>query len=71
MNGSPALEWLTADFEQGLQRYKRKLRYGALDRQWQGPIAIRPMIQLRSPLSRCASMRVTQADYHDPDRWWL
>ena len=40
-----------ADFEQGLQRYQRKLRYGALDRQWQGPIAIRPMIQLRSPLS--------------------
>ena len=48
---SPALQWLSADFEQGLQRYKRKLRYGALDRHWQGPIAIRPMIQLRSPLS--------------------
>ena len=29
------------------------------------------MIQLHSPLSRCAPMRITQADYHDPDRWWL
>ena len=71
MNGSPALEWLIADFEQGLRRYQRKLRRGALYRDWQGPIAIRPMIQLRSPLARCAPMRVTHADYHDPDRWWL
>lgn len=71
MNSSAAHQWLRADFEQGLQRYKRKLRHGALDRQWHGPIAIRPLIQLRPALDRCAPMRVTQADYHDPERWWL
>jgi hypothetical protein len=69
---SPAvLDWLRADFEQGLQRYQQKLRQGAMDREWRGPLAVRPMIQIRSPLDRCAPMRVTQADYHDPDRWWL
>ena len=55
MNSPAALEWLHADFEQGLQRYKRKLRHGALDREWRGPVAVRPMIQLRSPLGRCVS----------------
>jgi hypothetical protein len=68
---STAVEWLHADFEQGLQRYQRKLRFGALDREWRGPLAVRPMIQLRSDLDRGASMRITQADYQDPDRWWL
>jgi hypothetical protein len=71
MNSNVILEWLHADFEQGLQRYQRKLRYGTLDRQWHGPTAIRPMIHLRSPLGRCAPMRVTHADYQDPERWWL
>ena len=71
MNSPAALQWLTADFEQGLQRYKRKLRHGTLNRHWHGPIAIRPMIQLRPSLDRCAPMRVTHADYHDPERWWL
>ena len=36
-----------------------------------GPAVIKPMIQLRSELDRCPSMRVTPADYADPDRWWL
>jgi hypothetical protein len=71
MTSPAALDWLRADFEQGLQRYQRKLRRGALDREWRGPLAVRPMIQIRSPLDRCAPMRVTEADYHDPDRWWL
>ena len=71
MTSTPAIEWLHADFEQGLQRYQRKLRHGALDREWHGPLAVRPMIQLRSELDRCTSMRVTPADYRDPDRWWL
>ena len=71
MNPAPAIDWLTADFEDGLQRYQRKLRHGALDRQWRGPAAVKPMIQLRSELDRCPSMRVTPADYADPDRWWL
>jgi len=71
MNLAPAIDWLNADFEDGLQRYQRKLRHGALDRQWRGPAAVKPMIQLRSELDRCPSMRVTPADYADPDRWWL
>jgi hypothetical protein len=71
MNGQPALDWLHADFEEGLQRYQRKLRHGALDNEWHGPLAIRPMIQLRSQLDRSAPMRVTPSDYHDPARWWL
>jgi hypothetical protein len=71
MNPAPAIDWLNAHFEDGLQRYQRKLRHGALDRQWHGPAAVKPMIQLRSELDRCPSMRVTQADYHDPDRRWL
>ncbi len=71
MNAPPAIEWLDADFEEGLQRYQGKLRHGALDREWHGPVAVRPMIQLRSPLDRCAPMRVTYADYYDPERWWL
>jgi hypothetical protein len=71
MTSTPAIEWLHADFEQGLRRYERKRRRGALDREWRGPSAIRPMIQLRPSLDRCPPMRVTQADYHDPERWWL
>ena len=71
MNGQPAIDWLTADFEEGLQRYQRKLRRGRLDQEWSGPVAVRPMIQLRSLLDRCAPMRVTYADYYDPERWWL
>ena len=71
MNPAPAIDWLTADFEDGLQRYQRKLRHGALDRDWHGPAAVKPMIQLRSELDRCPSMRVTPADYADPDRCWL
>ena len=71
MTGQPALDWLDADFDQGLQRYQHKLCCGAHDKQWQGPLAVRPMIELISPYHRCAPMRVTPADYADPDRWWL
>jgi hypothetical protein len=71
MNGlSPALDWLDADFEHGLRRYQRKLTEGT-GHHWRGPAVIRPMIQLRSPLERCEPMRVTYADYYDPERWWL
>ena len=69
---SPAtLHWLNTDFEQGLKRYQRKLRLGDRDRQWHGPSEVRPMIQLLPPPGRSEPMRITHADYHDPDRWWL
>ena len=71
MTGQPALDWLAADFDQGLQRYEQKIRRGALDEQWSGPLLVRPMFELISPNHRCTPMRVTQADYADPDRWWL
>ncbi len=29
------------------------------------------MIQLLPPPGRSEPMRITHADYHDPDRWWL
>jgi hypothetical protein len=29
------------------------------------------MIQLRSLLDGGKAMTITQADYHDPYRWWL
>jgi len=71
MNPAPAIDWLNTDFEDGLQRYQRKLRHGALDRQWRGPEAIRPMIELLPEADAATSMRVTPGDYGDPDRWWL
>jgi len=36
-----------------------------------GPSVIRPMIQLISLMDAGAPMRVRQADYNDPGRWWL
>jgi hypothetical protein len=70
MTTHPALDWLQADFEQGLKRYRHKRAHGS-GPGWRGPVVIRPMIQLRSLLARCEPMRVTCADYHDPERWWL
>ena len=70
MNPAPAIDWLNTDFEDGLQRYQRKLAEGT-GPHWCGPVVIRPMIQLRSLLERCDPMRVSYADYYDPARWWL
>jgi hypothetical protein len=36
-----------------------------------GPAVIKPMIQLRSIMDAGTPMRVTLADYADPERWWL
>jgi hypothetical protein len=71
MTSTRALDWLDADFDRGLQRYQQKLRREALDEHWSGPLAVRPMIELIGPYHRCTPMRVTYADYHDPERWWL
>ena len=51
--------------------YQRHVRARSLDEHWHGPSVVRPMIQLRSLLDGGKAMTVTQADYHDPDRWWL
>ena len=42
-----------------------------LDEDWNGPSAVRPIIQLRTLLDGGTAMTVAQADYADPDRWWL
>ena len=49
----------------------RHVRARSLDERWHGPAVVRPMIQLRSLLDGGTAMTITQADYHDPDRWWL
>ena len=36
-----------------------------------GPAVIKPMIQFRSVMETGKGMTIGQADYHDPDRWWL
>ena len=54
-----------------LRRYQRHARARSLDEHWHGPSAVRPMIQLRSLLDGGKAMTIAQADYDDPDRWWL
>ena len=71
MTTTPAIEWLNADFEDAHRRYQRWLRSRTLDEDWNGPSAVRPIIQLRTLLDGGTSMTVAQADYADPDRWWL
>jgi hypothetical protein len=71
MTTTHAIEWLNADFEEAHRRYKRWSRSRTLDEDWNGPSAVRPIIQLRTLLDGGTSMTVAQADYADPDRWWL
>jgi hypothetical protein len=40
-------------------------------RWWPGPAVVRPMIQLISVMAAGVSMDIRQADYEDPERWWL
>jgi hypothetical protein len=71
MSTRPALQWLCEEFEPALRRYQRHVRARSLDEHWHGPSVVRPMIQLRSLLDGGKAMTITQADYRDPDRWWL
>ena len=71
MTSPAALEWLTRRLRAGPPALPAETPPRGLDRQWHGPVVIRPMIQLRPALDRCAPMRVTYADYDDPERWWL
>jgi len=71
MTSPAALKWLCEDFEPALRRYQRRARARFLDENWHGPAIVRPMIQLRSLHDGGKAMHVTQADYHDPERWWL
>jgi len=36
-----------------------------------GPSVIQPIIQLKSLMDAGAPMQIRQADYSDPERWWL
>jgi hypothetical protein len=65
MTSMPALDWLDDEFT-GLWATGQ-----FADKDAPGPLAINPMIDLRSVMDAGAPMAVTQADYKDPDRWWL
>jgi hypothetical protein len=72
MTTSPAAQWLEADFDKTMRRFRRD--FGGIapaSPKWHGPSYLRPMIQLRSLLDGGKSMRVSSSDYADPDRWWL
>jgi hypothetical protein len=70
MTSTPT-EWLQADFEKTIKRFRRDFGGTAPSNpKWRGPSYLRPMIQLRSVLD-CIPMRVRADDYDDPGRWWL
>lgn len=71
MTSPTAPQWLFEEFEPALRRYQRHVRARSIDEHWHGPSVVRPMIQLRSLLDGGKAMTITQADYRDPDRWWL
>ena len=67
-----AAEWLEADFEKTMKRFRRDFGGTAPSNpKWHGPSYLRPMIQLRSLLDAGKAMRASSADYADPERWWL
>jgi hypothetical protein len=71
MTTNPALDWLHAEFEHAIAQQSWKSPDRFFDPNWHGPAAIRPMIQLRPLLAGGAPMKVTSADYADPERRWL
>jgi hypothetical protein len=60
-----ALEWLDGEFTDLWTTGQ------FADKDTPGPLAISPMIELRSVMDAGEPMTTTQADYKDPDRWWL
>jgi hypothetical protein len=60
MTSTPAIEWLKATFN---IRYRK-----AFDHAFRN---VGPMIRLKSDMDAGQPMRVTSADYADPQRWWL
>jgi hypothetical protein len=71
MTSTPAIEWLEGQFEQAVKH--RADHRGARQpaREWHGPSAIRPMIELLSVMETGEQMMIRPADYRDLDRWWL
>ncbi len=63
MTAAPAIEWLEDEFT-GKQETCDFLTAP-------GPAVIKPMIQLRSVMDGGKAMTINQADYADPERWWL
>jgi len=71
MIANPATDWLGAQFEQTVKRYRGRFRNAPGYRQWTGPAEILPMIELRSVMDAGSPMRVFRYDYDDPDRLLL
>ena len=62
MTSTPAIEWIEDDFTGKWETCEFLTT--------PGPAVIKPMIQLRSVMEPGEAMTISQADYHDPDRWW-
>jgi hypothetical protein len=72
MTTPPALDWLQAELDQAIRHRPWRSADRRDDPRWHGgPSVIRPMIQLRPITDAGEPMKVTYADYHDPERWWL
>jgi hypothetical protein len=67
MTANPATDWLDAQFEQIVKRYRGRFRRAPGYRQWTGPAEIQPMIELKSVTDAGSPMRVFRYDYDDPD----
>jgi hypothetical protein len=68
--GSRAAAWLLAEFD-ATNVEDITEAYDPESRQWWWPVYVQPMFTLKSLMHPGLGMRVGQADYTDPQRWWL
>ena len=71
MTSTPAIEWLEGEFERTTQLRMPDYHDPLSGQPWHGPAVIRSVIQLISVMDPGEPMNIRQADYADPDRWWL
>jgi len=66
---NPAADWLLAEYDDTDNPFADLCddNSAAL---WRG-VYVQPMLKFKSMSAPCKPMRVTQADYADPRRWWL
>ena len=71
MTANPVIEWLEGEFERTAEPRMQDFHDPLSGQPWHGPAVIRSMIQLISVMDTGEPMAVRQADYKDPQRWWL
>jgi hypothetical protein len=66
---SPATDWLLAEYDDTHNPFENisDNHSAAL---WRG-VYVQPMLKFKSVTEPGKPMRITQADYADPRRWWL